>query len=69
MADLNWKTRALGELAAGRPFVWLDDEITEADRTWVAKHHPGRALLHKVAPEHGLTEADLTTVEQWLQAA
>ncbi|MFC7712107.1 hypothetical protein [Micromonospora lupini] len=67
-AKLHWKTRALVETAAGRPFVWVDDEITEVDRSWVAAHHPGRALLHRVASDSGLTDADLVVVEEWLQA-
>ena len=28
---LCWKTRPLVEWAAGRPFAWVDDEITGAD--------------------------------------
>ncbi len=67
-ASLSWKTRGLVALAAGRPFVWLDDELTDADRAWVAAHHPGEALLHRVDPGSGLTTADLTAVEQWLHA-
>lgn len=68
-AALNWKTRALVELARGRPFIWVDDEIADVDRAWVAAHHPGPALLHRVNREFGLIEADLATVEAWLQAA
>jgi hypothetical protein len=30
----HWKTRPLVALAAGRPFVRLDDEITGSDRAW-----------------------------------
>lgn len=26
-AALHWKTRALVDWAAGRPFAWVDDEI------------------------------------------
>ncbi|MFD9792526.1 HAD domain-containing protein [Streptomyces sp. NPDC059070] len=33
---LHWKTRTLVAWADGRPFVWVDDEITEADRDWVS---------------------------------
>jgi hypothetical protein len=32
--------------ADGRPFVWVDDEITDADRNWASTHHPAPALLH-----------------------
>jgi hypothetical protein len=44
----------------------LDDEITDVDRRWVAAHHPGRALLHRVDPYVGLTDADVTAIRQWL---
>ncbi|MFC8896395.1 HAD domain-containing protein [Streptomyces cinereoruber] len=63
---LHWKTRPLVARAAGRPFVWVDDEITGADRAWVAAHHPGRALLHRVDPRDGLTDADFETLTEWL---
>ncbi|MDT0566033.1 hypothetical protein RM704_00785 [Streptomyces sp. DSM 3412] len=65
---LHWKTRALVRAAAGRSFIWVDDEITDLDRVWVARHHPGRALLHRVEPERGLTAADFTVFQGWLRA-
>ncbi|MFF4181575.1 HAD domain-containing protein [Streptomyces sp. NPDC001691] len=68
-AGLHWKTRALLAHAAGRPFIWLDDEITEIDRTWVSAHTGARTLLHRVDPRRGLTDADFTRVEEWLRAA
>ena len=64
---LHWKTRALVEWAAGRAFAWVDDEITDADRAWVAAHHGGRALLHRVDPRRGLAEADFTVLDSWLR--
>ncbi|GAA2587598.1 HAD domain-containing protein [Actinomadura fulvescens] len=64
---LHWKTRTLVVWAAGRPFVWLDDEITNKDRAWVSAHHPGLALLHRVNPIHGITEADYRTLDEWLR--
>jgi hypothetical protein len=63
---LHWKTMSLTRWAAGRPFIWLDDEITGADRQWVAAHHSGKALLHRVDPHAGLTEADFSVMHQWL---
>jgi len=63
---VHWKTAHLVRWAAGRPFVWLDDEATDADRRWVAAHHPAPALLHRVDPTTGLTEADFATVRAWL---
>jgi hypothetical protein len=65
-AGLHWKTVALSRWAAGRPFVWLDDEITGADQRWVAMRHPRPALLHRVDPHSGLTGADFAAVGQWL---
>ncbi|MFH0519178.1 HAD domain-containing protein [Streptomyces sp. M41] len=65
---LHWKTRPLVARAAGRPFVWLDDEITDADRAWVAGNHPAPALLHHVDPRQGLTDRDFTVLQEWLTA-
>lgn len=65
---LHWKTRALVEAAAGRPFVWLDDEISDLDRTWVSAHHRGRALLHRVDPTTGVTDIDFVVLDDWLRA-
>ena len=67
LPGVHWKTRPLVDRAAGRAFVWLDDEVTDADRRWVAEHHPGRALLHRVDPHHGLRDADFAAVAEWLQ--
>ncbi|MEU0947757.1 HAD domain-containing protein [Streptomyces canus] len=65
-SGLHWKTRSLVAWAAGRPFVWVDDEITDADRSWVAARHPERALLHRVDHQAGLTEGDFAVLEEWL---
>jgi hypothetical protein len=66
---LHWKTQVLVDWAAGRAFVWVDDEITDADRAWVSAHHRGRALLHRVDPVWGLTDADFATLDDWLRTA
>jgi HAD domain in Swiss Army Knife RNA repair proteins len=65
--SIHWKTVPLTRSAAGRPFVWLDDETTDADQRWVAAHHPQPALLHRIDPLQGLTDADLAAVHHWLQ--
>jgi len=65
---LHWKARALVAWAAGRDFVWVDDEITDADREWVSGAHPGRALLHYVDAAWGLTDDDFAALDDWLRA-
>lgn len=65
--DLQWKTRALVRIAAGRPFVWVDDVIGDADRWWIEADHPGAALLHQVDPAVGLTPADIGVIATWLR--
>ena len=67
MPGLHWKTVSLAVWAAGRPFVWLDDEITEVDRRWITRYHPVPALLHRVDPYRGLTTADFAQVRRWLE--
>ncbi|MFK4225323.1 HAD domain-containing protein [Streptomyces sp. NPDC019890] len=67
-SGLHWKTRTLLEWAAGRSFAWVDDEITDVDRDWMAAHHPGRALLHRVDPRRGLTDEDFDALDTWLRA-
>jgi len=64
---LNWKTRTLINWAAGRPFAWVDDDVTMIDRLWVRQHHPGPALVHHVDPQRGLTDADYSILTEWLR--
>lgn len=64
---LHWKTRALVAYAAGRPFVWVDDELTDADSEWVAAYHGEHALLHRVDPTRGLGDADYADLAAWLR--
>lgn len=64
---LHWKTLPLLDRAAGRPFVWIDDEIGAADRARAADH-PVPALLHRVDHRYGITDADFTVVADWLRS-
>ena len=66
-AGLHWKTRAHVSWAAGRGFVWVADEVTEKDRVWVAGHHPGRALVHRVEAQRGLTDGDFALLDEWIR--
>ncbi|UMP05313.1 HAD domain-containing protein [Amycolatopsis sp. EV170708-02-1] len=64
---LHWKTRPLLDHAQGRPFAWIDDEISGLDRDWVSGHHAGPALLHRVDPQRGLTGDDYRELDEWLR--
>ncbi|MGW4061932.1 HAD domain-containing protein [Amycolatopsis sp. NPDC004747] len=64
-AGPHWKTGPVVAWAAGRPFAWIDDETTDADRAWVARHHPGPALLHTVDASTGLTGQDFAAIAAW----
>lgn len=61
-----WKTRYVVEFAAGRPFAWVDDEITERDRAWVAGRGAGDdSLLRWTDPGVGLVRADFDALAAW----
>ncbi|WP_329899838.1 MULTISPECIES: hypothetical protein [unclassified Streptomyces] len=61
-AGLFWKTPHLVEHAAGRPFAWVDDELSVIDRTFVTGRHGSHALLHRIDPRLGLREPDFTAL-------
>lgn len=69
ISALHWKTRALVRAAAGRAFVWVDDEITSHDRFWVSENHRGPALLHRVDSMVGLLDSDFAVLNEWLREA
>ncbi|MEU1577539.1 HAD domain-containing protein [Streptomyces collinus] len=64
---LHWKTGHIVEWAGGRPFIWVDDEISAMDHLWVEASHPGPALLYRVDPARGLVDADITALADWLR--
>ncbi|MGW1890814.1 hypothetical protein ACWCP6_11265 [Streptomyces sp. NPDC002004] len=64
-----WKTQYVVAYAAGRPFAWVDDEITEQDEAWVARNHPSSALLWWVHPGVGLTHDDFSALAYWAETA
>lgn len=64
---LHWKTRDLRRWAAGRPFAWVDDEITDADRTWMEVQHPDPALPYRIDPRQGITSQDFAALDGWLR--
>ncbi|WP_042407401.1 HAD domain-containing protein [Streptacidiphilus carbonis] len=68
LGALHWKTRPLLAWAAGRPFAWVDDEITDADRAWAVAHHPSPCLLQRIDPSFGLQPEDFTRLGAWAAA-
>lgn len=62
---LYWKTRPLLKWAAGRPFAWVDDMITDRDTAYVAAHHDAPALLLRIHPRRGLRASDFATLTRW----
>ncbi|WP_344662264.1 HAD domain-containing protein [Catenulispora subtropica] len=67
-ADLCWKTPTLLEYAAGRPFAFIDDDITDADRLYAEARCEAPMLFHHVDPAKGLTDADFAVLAEWLGA-
>lgn len=64
---LHWKTRTLTDWAAGRAFVWVDDEVTRADRDWVGDNHPEPTLLYRIDARVGLRASDVAAIGDWLR--
>ena len=62
---VHWKTEAIVAYAEGRPFAWVDDEQSPADEAYVARHHPGPALLHHVSPRLGLRGDDFARLAEF----
>ena len=73
---VHWKTRPIAQYTAllddnpaGRPFVWMDDEITDADRYYLAQvGSVGPHLLHRIDPAVGMTAVDLDLMRAWAAA-
>ncbi|MBO0513009.1 hypothetical protein [Streptomyces beijiangensis] len=65
---LYWKTRHLLKWAAGRPFAWVDDMITDRDTTYIAENHDAPSLLLRIHPRYGLRAPDFTTLTRWAKS-
>lgn len=61
-AGVFWKMPHIVDYAGGRPFAFLDDDLGPADQGYVDAHHPGRALLRRVDPRHGLVDDDFAAL-------
>ncbi|MBT2444859.1 hypothetical protein J7E93_33145 [Streptomyces sp. ISL-36] len=63
-----WKTQYILEYAAGRPFAWVDDDITSYDHEYVDQRHLAAALLLHVDPRIGLIRPDFDALAEWAAA-
>ncbi|GAA4927173.1 hypothetical protein GCM10023237_56050 [Streptomyces coeruleoprunus] len=63
-----WKTQYVLEYAAGRPFAWVDDDLTAYDRDFVDRNHLAAALLVRVDPRIGLIRVDFDALADWAAA-
>jgi hypothetical protein len=67
----HWKLDTLIDHAAGRSFVWLDDEITSRDHDYLDRRYNGRdfgaALALAVSPLTGLLPAHYDAVRAWVR--
>jgi len=66
---LYWKTSYVVEWAAGRPFVWVDDETTRYDQEYVDEHHGGFGRILHVKAHLGLRDEDFALLGAWAQDA
>lgn len=63
--SLYFKTPTVVDWARGRAFAWIDDQVTDADREYVADHHPAPALLITVSPSTGLLPEHVRQLAEW----
>jgi len=64
---LYFKTPTVVQWARGRPFAWVDDEVTDADREFVAARHQGPGLLLTVDARTGLLPTHFEQLLDWSQ--
>ncbi|WP_169312500.1 HAD domain-containing protein [Nakamurella multipartita] len=59
---VHWKTATVARAMAGRFFVWIDDETTDADAAYLAARHTAGAAVYRIDPAVGLLAEDLTAI-------
>jgi hypothetical protein len=65
---VSWKTRHVADWVGERPFVWVDDEVGDADRAYLAdRPRLGAHLLRAVEADHGLVPADFAAIRVWAE--
>lgn len=64
-ARIYFKTPTVITYTAGRPFAWVDDEISQWDDQYIGEHHGGRSKLMKIDPVTGLTQEHFDELTAW----
>jgi hypothetical protein len=66
---LHWKSPKVFEYAAGRPFLWFDDELSDFDERFFAEAHlPIPFALRRIDPSVGLTAEDIVEARAWAES-
>jgi HAD domain in Swiss Army Knife RNA repair proteins len=62
-----WKLPNVARAMDGRPFVWADDQFTQADLAWADDRTAGGlpTLLLACQPQTGLTQAHVDAARAW----
>ena len=60
-----FKTWETVQWVRGRAFAWVDDQVGDADREYVADIHPGPALLLTIDPATGLLPEHFEELADW----
>ena len=63
-SGLCWKTAQIVEWAAGRDFVWVDDDVTVRDADYIDANHDGFGGIYQVSPKIGLNDADFAELSK-----
>ena len=65
--DIMPKTPHVADWVKGRPFVWLDDDLTNLDEKYLREHEGvGDFLVIHVDEQFGLTDGHLAEAAVWL---
>lgn len=62
-----FKTHDIVKYVKGRPFAWVDDEVSTYDMAYVQENHPAPAYLCHVSPMTGLTQEHFTRLRKWAE--
>lgn len=60
-----FKTAQLVRWADGRPFVWVDDEVTNVDTVWISQKTFMKSVVYPVDPRRGLVDEDFSALRKF----